>query len=161
LGKIVSEVCFGGSGAGAAGPAGSGWSSTVSTQRVKMELRLRPGAAAAARRVVSGVLAAWRLPDLIPDVQLVVSELIGNAVKHAPGVDTVELELIGREGTVRVHVNDGSALRPMLRAARYDQSTGRGLRIVGSVAARWGVEDLDGGKRVWAEVSRPDQDEKG
>jgi anti-sigma regulatory factor (Ser/Thr protein kinase) len=133
----------------------------VSALRAMVELPLRPESAAAARRLVSDVLTAWQLPELIPDVQLVATELISNAVKHAPVFDTVELELIRNEGTVRVHVNDGSALRPMLRAAPYDQTTGRGLRIIGAIAARWGVENRKGGKLVWAEVSRPDLDKKG
>jgi anti-sigma regulatory factor (Ser/Thr protein kinase) len=127
----------------------------VSGLRAKVELPLRADSAASARRIVAGVLGAWHLQELGPDVQLVASELIGNAYQHAPGDDTVELELIRHEGAVQVRVNDGSALRPMLRAARTDASTGRGLRLVEAVSSRWGVADHQGGKQVWAEFLLP------
>jgi anti-sigma regulatory factor (Ser/Thr protein kinase) len=94
------------------------------------------------------------MTDLVPDTQLVVSELVGNACQHAPGFDTVELELLNHDDAVEIRVNDGSALRPMLRAARYDEATGRGMRIVAAVSARWGVADHEGGKQVWAEIRR-------
>jgi anti-sigma regulatory factor (Ser/Thr protein kinase) len=127
----------------------------VSGLRAKIEIPLQPAAAGAARRIVAGVLAAWRMPDLVPDTQLVVSELVGNSYQHAPGHDTVELELIRDDpGAVHVRVNDGSALRPMLRAAKHDEATGRGLRIVDAVSTRWGVADHEGGKQVWAEIRR-------
>lgn len=48
----------------------------------------------AARRVVAGVRTGRRMPDLVPDTQLVVSELVGNAFQHAPGHETVEPELV-------------------------------------------------------------------
>jgi anti-sigma regulatory factor (Ser/Thr protein kinase) len=112
--------------------------------------------AAAARRIVAGVLRAWRMDDLVADTQLVVSELVGNAFQHAPGPDTVELELVLHDDAVHVHVNDGSALRPMVRAARHDEATGRGLRIVEALSERWGVADHEGGKQVRAEIRRPD-----
>lgn len=98
----------------------------MSGLRANVELPLRPEAAAAARRIVAGVLGAWRMSDLVPDTQLVVSELVGNAYQHAPGYDTVELELLNHDDGVEIRVNDGSALRPMLRAAGHDEATGRG-----------------------------------
>ena len=124
----------------------------MSGLRANVELPLRPEAAAAARRIVAGVLGAWRMSDLVPDTQLVVSELVGNAYQHAPGYDTVELELLNHDDAVEIRVNDGSALRPMLRAAGHDEATGRGLRIVAAISARWGVADHEGGKQVWAEI---------
>jgi anti-sigma regulatory factor (Ser/Thr protein kinase) len=128
----------------------------VSGLRAKIELPLQPEAAAAARRIVAGVLTAWRLTDLIPDTQLVVSELVGNAYQHAPGYDTVELELVNHDDSLEIRVNDGSALRPMVRAAGHYEATGRGLRIVAAVSERWGVADHEGGKQVWAELRRAD-----
>lgn len=127
----------------------------MSGLRARFELPLRPEAAAGARRIVHGVLLAWRMADLVPDAQLVISELVGNAYQHAPGADTVEVELLLHGDAVQLRVNDGSALRPMLRAAEHDEATGRGLRIVAAVSSRWGVEDHEGGKQVWAELLRP------
>lgn len=127
----------------------------MSGLRATFEVPLRPEAAAGARRIVQGVLLAWRLEDLVPDSQLVVSELVGNAYKHAPCADTVEIELLHHGDAIQLRVNDGSALRPMLGAAEHDEATGRGLRIVAAVSARWGVEDHQGGKQFWAELVRP------
>jgi anti-sigma regulatory factor (Ser/Thr protein kinase) len=126
----------------------------VSGHRAKVDLPLRPEAASSARRIVAGVLGAWQLQDLVEDTQLVVSELVGNAYQHASGEEDVELELVRHNDTVTVRVNDGSALRPMVRAAARDETTGRGLRIVEAVAVRWGVADHEGGKQVWAELRR-------
>lgn len=126
----------------------------MSGHRAKVELPLRPEAAASARRIVAGVLGAWQLQDLVPDTQLVVSELIGNAYQHARDDEEVELEVVAHGGAVTIRVNDGSSLRPMLRAAADDETTGRGLRIVEAVSTRWGVADHEGGKQVWAEISR-------
>ncbi len=54
---------------------------------------------------------------------------------------------------VRIEVEDGGQHLPVLRPARLDATTGRGLSLVASVSARWGIEDLPGpGKRVWAEL---------
>jgi anti-sigma regulatory factor (Ser/Thr protein kinase) len=124
----------------------------VSGLRAKVDLPLRPEAASSARRIVAGVLGSWRLQEAVQDTQLVVSELIGNAYQHAPGHDTVELEVLLHEGTVTIRVSDGSALRPMMRAASEDDSTGRGLMIVEALSQRWGYEDHEGGKQVWAEI---------
>jgi anti-sigma regulatory factor (Ser/Thr protein kinase) len=131
----------------------------VSGLRAKVELPLRPEAASSARRIVAGVLGAWRLQDVVRDTQLVVSELIGNAYQHAPGHDTVELEVLLHGGTVTIRVSDGSALRPMMRAASEDDSTGRGLLIVEALSSRWGYEDHQGGKQVWAEFRAPGPEE--
>jgi anti-sigma regulatory factor (Ser/Thr protein kinase) len=130
----------------------------VSGHRAKVELPLRPEAASSARRIVAGVLGAWQLEDLVQDTQLVVSELIGNAYQHASGGQEVELEVLQHGDTVTIRVNDGSSLRPMLRAAADDETTGRGLRIVDAISTRWGVADHEGGKQVWAEISRSGKD---
>lgn len=100
------------------------------------------------------MLGAWQLEELVQDTQLVVSELIGNAYQHAPGHETVELEVVRHADTVTVRVNDGSALRPMMRAATEDDTTGRGLMIVEALSSRWGFDDHEGGKQVWAEIRR-------
>lgn len=130
----------------------------MSGHRAKVELPLRPKAASCARRIVAGVLGAWQLEDLVPDTQLVVSELIGNAYQHASGDEEVELEVLRHGDTVTIRVNDGSSLRPMLRAAAHDETTGRGLTIIEAVSSRWGVADHEGGKQVWAEIDRPGTD---
>lgn len=87
--------------------------------------------------------------DLTGDVQLVVSELATNAVRHAGSGFTVRLTCDG--DVVRVAVVDPGSEHPA--QIDPDRSTvgGRGLRIVELLADRWGVENLGVGKSIWAE----------
>jgi anti-sigma regulatory factor (Ser/Thr protein kinase) len=93
------------------------------------------------------------LPD---DVELVVSELVANAVRHAATDLTVSFDITDER--VRVEVFDGDTRPPELLAAGPDARSGRGLVIVASVAATWGYEAAEResirGKTVWAEFER-------
>jgi anti-sigma regulatory factor (Ser/Thr protein kinase) len=112
---------------------------------------------AAARGVVAAVLPVWELPDLSDDAQLVVSELVTNAYRHAPGTDSFELELVRQSDGVRISLADGNAVRPVIAELKADhQPTGRGMAIVAALAVRWGAEDHHGGKRVWVDLERAD-----
>ena len=83
-------------------------------------------------------------------VALLVSELAANAVLHARTPFTVEVD--NDASMVRVAVTDGHASAPVLKAHSPSAVTGRGLRLVESVAERWGVEEHQGaGKTVWFE----------
>jgi anti-sigma regulatory factor (Ser/Thr protein kinase) len=107
-------------------------------------------AAARARRFVSDAMRAWGCEDSIADAELLVSELVTNAVLHARSETRVTVE---REGTtVRVSVCDDSQARPRLRNYGPEAVTGRGLVIVDRIAKRWGVEPSDAGKCVWFEI---------
>jgi anti-sigma regulatory factor (Ser/Thr protein kinase) len=107
-------------------------------------------AAARARRFVSDTLRAWGHEDAIADAELLVSELVTNAVLHARSETRVTVE---REGTtVRVSVCDDSSARPRLRNYGPDAVTGRGLVIVDRIAQRWGIDPSDAGKCVWFEI---------
>lgn len=111
-----------------------------------------PGSAATARGLVRTALGAWRLEQLTDAATLVVSELVTNAVQHARG-DAVRL-VITRPGAtfVRLAVVDTSKLQPVRREAGEAEEGGRGLALVGLLAARWGADPLPWGKRVWAEL---------
>lgn len=113
---------------------------------------------AAARRVVAALLLVWELPDLCDDAELVVSELVTNAYRHAPGTASFELELVRQEAGVRIALADGNAIRPVVAELKADhQPSGRGMAIVARLAARWGAEDHHaGGKRVWVDLERAD-----
>ncbi len=90
-------------------------------------------------------------PQLVDDIELVVAELVSNALRHAP--PPYEVELSESEGVIRGEVHDGSQVAPT-RKAQPDQHGGFGLGIIAACTARWGIDLEDAGKRVWFEVPR-------
>ncbi len=80
---------------------------------------------------------------------LVVSELATNAVMHARTRYLVELSV---DGLVRVEVTDRSDAWPPLDRVTPYAVGGRGLQVVAALRTRWGIDWLDDGKVVWAEV---------
>lgn len=119
----------------------------------EVEVELPPDltAARAARATARRVLPRWRLGALLDPVLLVVSELVGNAVRHGrPPVD-MRLRKAGRG--VRVAVHDEASTAPAMQAAGSDAESGRGMLLVDAVASESGVEQIEGdGKVVWARV---------
>ena len=114
--------------------------------------------ASRARRFVDEVLSKWRCADLLDDVQLLVSELVTNAVVHAGSEVEIAVRLL--VDSVRIEVVDrapDAMLRPSSPAV--EDESGRGLLLVETLATAWGVEPLDGGKAVWFEVPRLDRAE--
>ena len=104
----------------------------------------------AARRFVMDVLTDLDAAGACDDVVALVSELATNAVIHARTPYTI---VVSRNGdTVRVRVHDLSAVIPRRRAYGLDATTGRGLRLVASMSADWGIEAESGGKAVWFEM---------
>lgn len=120
--------------------------------RAVIELAPSPAAPAAARKVVAATLHGWGLAAGVADAEQVVSELVTNAIRHAPGQVSYELELVGRSDGVRIYIADGSKTQTRVIGAAPTATGGRGLRIVQTLAARWGSEEYRGGKRVWADV---------
>ena len=108
-----------------------------------------PDASGAARRFVVATLDKWGCAPLAPDVTQVVAELTANAIVHARSGFTVELT--ERAGTLRVSVYDESGVPPLRRDSSSLADSGRGLAVVGALAAGWGVELYGDSKVVWAE----------
>jgi anti-sigma regulatory factor (Ser/Thr protein kinase) len=104
-----------------------------------------------ARRFTGSTLSTWGL-DLHGDVaQLLVSELVTNAIHH--GRTTCSLELRATPSVLRAAVADDGAGVPRLQHAGPDDDSGRGLAIVDALASRWGVEPTSSGKVVWFELN--------
>ena len=82
--------------------------------------------------------------------QLVASELTTNALLHGGGRASVVLTEL--PGGVRIEVSDGNRHDPMQALQSSESMTGRGMALIGLLAADWGVEHLDDGKVVWADV---------
>ena len=102
------------------------------------------------------------LPEPVrEEVALVASELLGNAVLHARALDDGQLSIawgVGEYG-VEVAVTDGGApTRPVVAEPGSTDTSGRGLSIVATLAARWGVEQHDSSTTVWAVVPLTNRD---
>ncbi|MER6093532.1 SpoIIE family protein phosphatase [Streptomyces bluensis] len=121
----------------------------LDTDRVATwDLDREPSVVADARKVTSDQLARWGLDDLTFTTELVVSELVTNAIRHAEA--PIRLRLI-QDQCLICEVSDGSNSAPHPRRARTFDEGGRGLMLVGQVADRWGTRQTPTGKIVWAE----------
>ncbi|MGW7079667.1 ATP-binding protein [Streptomyces sp. NPDC054866] len=88
-----------------------------------------------------------------PDVQLCVSELLSNVIRHLGEGTPVTVRLTGAPGRIRVAVTDPDPCAwPLLRQAGSDDETGRGLALLDAVSLRWGVEQGPDSKTVWCEL---------
>jgi anti-sigma regulatory factor (Ser/Thr protein kinase) len=125
----------------------------VSEMRAIVDVPGTPSAVEMAVEVVSAILGGWGLSELAEDAQTVVRELVKNALQHAGGADSYELELVRKPYGVRLYLADGSAIRPVVAELNSDAPSGRGMRIVEKIAAGWGSDDHHGGKRVWVDLT--------
>ncbi|HEY5837046.1 ATP-binding protein [Streptomyces sp.] len=117
------------------------------------EVRLcsRPESASTARRLARSVVRLWGLSHLSDTVELLVSELVGNAVRHT-GARTFGLRMRRRRGWVRVEVRDPSRALPCVLPVRELDTSGRGLFLVDTLSDRWGVDLQPRGKTTWFEL---------
>jgi anti-sigma regulatory factor (Ser/Thr protein kinase) len=117
----------------------------------------QPISASQARSFVRRHLAGHGLAHLSDDVEVIVSELATNAIRHSQTPFTVSLQAFER--TLLLEVEDGSsAWRARVAPAHVLDTHGRGLAIVDLLCRDWGMAPLpDGGKSVWAEFTLPEQ----
>ena len=129
------------------------------THRGYLELESAPRAVPYARRYTRRTLATWKLSQLADDAELVVSELITNAVQAAPAVPQpapVALLLAGDEDRLAILVWDSSPEPPVRRPHDDDALSGRGLEIIQAITDRCGSCVTGcGGKVVWAWFDLP------
>jgi len=105
-----------------------------------------------ARSVLAEPMKRWDLEELIPTTELLVSELVTNAVKYSRG--DVTLRLVNEKALV-CEVLDNSGALPRLRQANGEDESGRGLQVVRQLAHRWGARRTATGKVVWCEQPLP------
>ncbi len=110
------------------------------------------------RRFTQTALRLWGMPDLCDQAELVVSELVTNAIRHGllSARRTIEeypigLRLLSQVPFVTCMVTDPGGRMPVLSPAETDAECGRGLHVVASCSLRWGWRPVEaGGKVVWA-----------
>ncbi|MDX2939209.1 ATP-binding SpoIIE family protein phosphatase [Streptomyces ipomoeae] len=124
-------------------------------QVASWDLPPEPSAVANARNLTGAQLAAWGLDDLAFTTELVVSELVTNAIRY--GAEPIRLRLI-RQDVLICEVSDGSSTSPRLRHARTTDEGGRGLFLVAQFTRRWGTRYTTTGKIIWAEQNLSDGD---
>ena len=121
-----------------------------------------PEEARMARQFVRELLTCWGLGYLSDDAELIIAELVGNAVRHGLPASRqiiplgkesppLRLCLLRRIGEVMLAVTDPSDEAPAPRVPGADGESGRGLQIVGALSYVWGWSPIEGnGKAVWA-----------
>ncbi|GAA4836180.1 ATP-binding SpoIIE family protein phosphatase [Kitasatospora terrestris] len=119
---------------------------------VSWEFPADPSGVATARAVVTGKLAEWALDELAFTTELIVSELVTNAIRYAGG--PVGLRLI-HDTTLICEVSDPSNTQPRLRRARTTDEGGRGLFLIAQLSRRWGSRYGQHGKTIWSEQALP------
>ncbi|MDK0524250.1 SpoIIE family protein phosphatase [Streptomyces sp. ML-6] len=107
-----------------------------------------PAVVAEAREAATGQLAAWGLDHLAFTTELIVSELVTNAIRYAGG--PIVLRLI-RGNVLICEVSDPSNTQPRLCRARWTDEGGRGLYLVAQLTTRWGSRYGRRGKTIWSE----------
>ena len=130
-------------------------------QVCRIRLTAGPAAAADARRQVKDVICAWDCPVEADVAVLLTSELVTNAIRHQAG-ETVILAITLAFGQLRVDVHDTSRSMPVLVDASVDAEAGRGLMLVATLSASWGVYRTPAGKAVYFTLAcQPDLTEGG
>ncbi|RPE29436.1 ATP-binding SpoIIE family protein phosphatase [Kitasatospora cineracea] len=112
-----------------------------------------PAVVRTARRLAEHQLAAWGLTELEFATDLIVSELVTNAIRY--GKSPIRLRLINDRGLI-CEVSDSSDSTPHLRRAKSTDEGGRGLFIIGQLAQRWGTRFARHGKTIWAQQQLPE-----
>ncbi|WP_225097785.1 SpoIIE family protein phosphatase/ATP-binding protein [Streptomyces sp. CoH27] len=111
-----------------------------------------PAAVSQVRSSVTAQLAAWGLEELDFTTELILSELVTNAIRYGRGPIGVRLL---RDRTLICEVSDASTTSPHLRYAASTDEGGRGLFLVAQLADRWGTRYTPQGKVIWAEQPLP------
>ncbi|MEU6547023.1 SpoIIE family protein phosphatase [Streptomyces sp. NPDC046859] len=117
-------------------------------QTASWDLPSEPNIVRTARHAAARQLTEWGLEHLVSNTELIVSELVTNAIRHGAG--PIRLRLIQHQ-TLTCEVFDGGSCYPRLRQARIVDENGRGLFMIAQLSSRWGFRSAVGGKLVWVE----------
>jgi anti-sigma regulatory factor (Ser/Thr protein kinase) len=119
---------------------------------VLTELADAEGACADGRRFVAEHLARWQVPAHVSgEAVLLTSELIANAIQHAPPPLCLQISVDAE--LVRVQMHDSDPVAPILTRPDLISISGRGVWLIDTLATRWGFHQQPPGKEVWFEIS--------
>ncbi len=145
--------------AGEAGEAGAEAEQDLQDRSRTIRVLWTASAVARARRSVVLDLQRHGLdPEIVSEAEIVVSELAANAIRHArPLPDgSIRVRWTVKAGVVEIEVSDGGGTStPRPAPLSVWAPSGRGLRIVRSLAHEWGVTDDRHGRTVWAALGGP------
>ncbi|MDQ8708350.1 SpoIIE family protein phosphatase [Streptomyces sp. LHD-70] len=119
------------------------------SQIAEWEVRSDPAEVSRVRSEVARRLDSWGLEEAAFTTELVVSELVTNAIRY--GIPPVRLRLLHDRNSLICEVSDGSSTSPHLRRAATTDEGGRGLFLVAQFAERWGTRYTARGKIIWTE----------
>ncbi|WP_234332430.1 SpoIIE family protein phosphatase/ATP-binding protein [Streptomyces sp. NRRL S-87] len=132
---------------------------TLGADRVaEWDVPHEPSSVGDIRAKAAAKLAEWGLSALEFGTELVLSELVTNAIRH--GSAPVRVRLL-RDRVLTCEVFDGSGTSPHLRYAASMDEGGRGLFLVAQLSLRWGVRYTADGKIIWSEQALPEPDGEG
>ncbi|MEU8031269.1 SpoIIE family protein phosphatase [Streptomyces sp. NPDC049099] len=127
-------------------------------QMAEWDVPRDPAAVAPVRTACARRLTEWGLEQVSFTAELILSELITNAIRY--GTEPIAVRLLRTvpisgpaAGTLIFEVSDGSSTSPRLRRAKVTDEGGRGLFLVAQLAERWGTRYTPTGKVIWAEQS--------
>ncbi len=133
------------------------WSPSLLARRLRVPTR-GPGGSSVlrgARRDTAATLDAWRLGELAADACVIVDELVGNVLRHAPETEWASVALILDGDAVRIEVSDNSREPPRFREPAVWDEHGRGLQLVAGLATEWAWRQTPAGTVVWAVLAVP------
>jgi anti-sigma regulatory factor (Ser/Thr protein kinase) len=114
-----------------------------------------PSSPRTARAVARSLLIEWGLADLTDVVELVVSELVTNAVQASARYEVpspVQFRMSTHQSKVLIEVWDSDPTQPIVRQPLDFEESGRGLLLVATISTQWGWTEFKRGKIVWAEI---------
>jgi len=118
-----------------------------------LEVDAQPEAVPSARRFAAVALAGLGSAEVVDAAELVVTELLTNALLHGAAPVRLLVTIAVPGEAARIEVHDGSRILPVRTLGGVEGMTGRGLALVDAVAADWGVDPTEEGKRIWAELT--------
>ncbi|MFD9867117.1 ATP-binding protein [Streptomyces niveus] len=126
---------------------------TAEGLRCVLTFEAEPAGLLLLRRTVRDQLAEWGMLALSDEVQLAVTELASNVIKHVGEGVPSALVMEPREGVLRVEVHDTSHAVPAVRDPQCGAECGRGLHLLAGMSSNWGTVQTATGKAVWCEFA--------